>query len=86
VLLNVVTAGADWVATRAVGAEDGSVLVQARKVIRAAGIRALAGAVKDVVGLVSCVQNVAEEGNGSNLSEELVAFKLKCRREGRLLI
>lgn len=81
-LLHVVSTGADGVAACAVGAQDGGVAAEAREVVCAAGVGALVGAVEDVVGLVGGVENVAEEGYGSDLSD--MSIVLNVRYEGSM--
>jgi hypothetical protein len=63
---NGASAGANWVASCAVGAENRCITVETGKVFGLAAVGLLACAVKYVVGLVGSVHNITPEESGTN--------------------
>jgi hypothetical protein len=69
VLVDILAASADWVASSAVSAKDRRVAVQTSKFCSVARSRSLVGTVKNVVGLVGSMPNVTPEKSGGNWME-----------------
>ena len=63
---DVVAASAHWVASRAVRAQDIGVTVEACKIVAGTSPAALIRAIKNVVGLVGSVTDVAEDRDGGD--------------------